>query len=327
MMAISLSTRAALRLALLAQLLAVGHASAAEYQVSLSSDLIYAEHDGTKLLGDLYLPKGRIKAPALVAFHGGGWRAGNRGFYRHWGPVLARNGYGLFTVEYRLGKPGVYPAAVYDAKAAVQFIRANSGKFDIDPDRVGLIGDSAGACLAALLALAGDRFTSAYREDANATTPISVKAVIGFYGIYDMLAQWKHDMLTQSRREDLAQSNHDLIVRPPDSITEEFLGVSPTQNRARYLESSPISYVAMDRSADRKEVRFLLINGGRDELVDPETQSGAFFAALKEAGFFAQRITISEAGHFWVSDPFVSHPRSYNATVATRLLRFLDSSL
>ena len=211
-------------------------ASAAKYEVTIRPGLVYAEHDGTGLVGDLYLPKGRAKAPALVAMHGGAWRAGNRAFYKYWGSFLARNGYALFSIDYRLGKPGTYPAAVYDVKAAVQFVRAKAAAFDINPDRIGLMGDSAGAQLAALLALAGDRFTSAHRDDPYAATDINVKAVVGFYGIYDMLTQWNHDTRAQRRQELLAQRNQDLIRRPGDNITEEFLGVSPMQNQQIYAE-------------------------------------------------------------------------------------------
>jgi acetyl esterase/lipase len=298
-------------------------ASAAKYEVTTRPGLVYAEHDGTLLVGDLYLPKGRAKAPALVAMHGGAWRAGNRAFYKYWGSFLARNGYALFSIDYRLGKPGTYPAAVYDVKAAVQFMRAKAAAFDIDPDRIGLMGDSAGAQLAALLALAGDRFTSAHRDDPYAATAINVKAVVGFYGIYDMLAQWNHDTLLQRRQELLAQRNQDRIRRPGGNITEEFLGVSPMQNRRIYAESSPTSYA----TADRKHVRFLLFHGSSDELVDPRSQSGAFLAALTRAGFFARLIMIPGAGHYWASEPFEDAPGSYGAMAAPQLLRFLESSL
>ena len=310
-------------MAALAAALVAGHASRADYGFRTRPDLVYAEHDGTKLVGDLYLPKGRAKVPALVAIHGGGWQAGDRAYYKYWGPFLARNGYALFTIEYRLGKAGVYPAAVYDAKAAIQFVRAKAAEFDIDPDRIGLIGDSAGGYFAAMVALAGDQFNSAYRDDPNAGTPINVKAVIGFYGIYDMLAQWKHDTLAQQKHEMLAQRNHDLISRPGDNITEKFLGVSPMQSRRIYLESSPISYATVDRN----RVRFLLIHGSRDGLVDPPSQSGAFFAALTRAGFLVRRVSIPGAGHFWASDPFENQPRGYGAMVAPQLLRFLEDSL
>jgi acetyl esterase/lipase len=297
--------------------------SAAKYEVTTQPSLVYAEHDGSRLVGDLYLPKGRTKAPALVAIHGGAWRVGNRAFYKYWGPFLARNGYALFTIEYRLGKPGTYPAAVYDVKAAIQFVRARAAEFDIDPDRIGLMGDSAGGQLAALLALAGGCFTSAYRDDPYAATDINVKAVVGFYGIYEMLAQWNHDTLAQRRQELLAQRNQDLIRRPGGNITEEFLSVSPMQNRRIYAESSPISYA----TADRNHVRFLLFHGTSDELVDPPSQSGAFLAALTRAGFFARLIMIPGAGHYWAPEPFEGAPRSYGAMAAPRLLRFLRSSL
>ena len=294
-------------IAALATLLAAGQASAAEYEVVNHPGLVFAEHDGTKLIGDLYLPKGRSKAPVLVAVHGGGWQIGSRDFYRYWGLFLARNGYAVFAIDYRLGKPGVYPAAVYDTKAAVQFARAKAAEYELDPDRIGLIGDSAGAHLSALVALAGDQYASAYREDANAAVPANVKAVIGFYGVYDMHAQWAHDLTT----------------RPRDLIVEKFLGASPMQNRRVYFDASPISYATVDHN----QTRFLLIHGTEDDIVDSPTQSGAFLTALTQAGFFVRRIIIPGAGHFWSADPFESEPHSYSALAIPRLMRFLESSL
>ena len=126
----------------------------------------------------------------LVGVHGGGWQVGDRKFYQHWGSYLAKYGYAVFAIEYRLMRPGVktWPGVVYDCKAAVQFVRANAEALGLDPDRVGLIGDSAGAHLSALVALAGDEplFSSQYRDDPYTATPANVKAVVGFYGVYDM---------------------------------------------------------------------------------------------------------------------------------------------
>jgi acetyl esterase/lipase len=294
-------------MAALAVLMSISHASAAEYEMASRPGLVYAEHDGTKLIADLYLPKGRSKAPVLVAIHGGGWQVGSRAFYRYWGLFLARNGYAVFAIDYRLGKAGVYPAAVYDVKAAIQFIRAKAADFDLDPDRIGLIGDSAGAHLGALTALAGDQFSTAYRDDANAAIAANVKLVVGFYGVYDLLAQWTHDLAT----------------RPRDNIVEKFLGASPTQNRRIYFEASPMSYATVDRN----QMHFLLIHGTDDDIVDPPSQSGAFLTALTQAGFFVRRIIIPGAGHFWASDPFESEPHSYSALAIPRLLRFLEGSL
>jgi acetyl esterase/lipase len=93
------------------------------YELKTRSDILYAVHDGVELLGDLYRPNGIDRAPVLVAVHGGGFQIGDRKFYKHWGPYLARNGYAVFSIEYRLMRPGVktWPGAVCDTKAAVQF--------------------------------------------------------------------------------------------------------------------------------------------------------------------------------------------------------------
>lgn len=287
--------------------IAIGQTMAAEYEVGKRFAIVYATHDRTKLVGDLYLPKNRSRAPLLVAIHGGGWRGGGRGFYKYWGAFLARHGYALFTIEYRLGKSGAYPAAVYDVKAAIQFMRANAAEFGVDPDRIGLMGDSAGGYLAAMLALAGDRLAQRYREDINAGTPVNVKAVVGFYGIYDMATQWRQDMK----------------ATPGDSITQDFLGASPSREPQIYREASPLSNV----TPDHKDVRFLLVQGDRDNLVDASTQSGAFNTALTQAGFFSRLILVPGAAHFWVSDPFEKDPHSFGAIVAPQLLQFLESSL
>jgi acetyl esterase/lipase len=280
--------------------------AAQDFQVTTRPDIEYVQHDGAALAGDLYLPKGRDKAPIVVAIHGGGWQNGNRSSWKHWGPFLAKNGYAVFAISYRLGKPGIYPAAVYDGKAAIQFVRAQASELGVDPDRIGLMGDSAGGHLVALLGLAAEEFKSEYRDDKNAAIPAGVKSVIGFYGVYDMLAQWQHDQ----------------IARPRDQITEKFLGQSPMQSKKIYFDSSPISYTTIDRN----KARFLLINGTNDDIVDP-AQGVAFWTALNQAGTFARRIIVPGAGHFFASDPFEDEPNSYNAQVAPRLLRFLGDAL
>jgi acetyl esterase/lipase len=289
--------------------LASAPAAKAEYEVIAQTDVEYAQHDGAKLVADLYQPKGLPKAPAIIAVHGGGWQNGSRAGYRYWGPFLAKNGYVVLSIDYRLGKAGAFPGSVYDVKAAIQFVRAKAGSLGVDPDRVGLMGDSAGSHLAALVALAGTEplFATGYRDDPNSATAANVKAVVGFYGVYDMLAQWHHDQ----------------IARPRDQIVEKFLGASPMQNRRIYFESSPISYATVDK----RSARFLLIHGTNDDIVDPPSQSEAFWLALNQAGIAVRRIVIPGAGHFWSSDPFEGEPGGYGATAAPRLLRFLGEAL
>ena len=282
---------------------------AENFEVVARTDIQFAEHDGTKLVGDLYLPKGLDKAPVLVGVHGGGWQIGDRKFYTHWGSYLARNGYAVFAVEYRLMQPGfnTYPGAVYDVKAAVQFVRAKAGELGIDADRIALMGDSAGAHLSALVALAGDeqKFSTEYRNDPNSSISHTMKAVVGVYGVYDMLRQWEHDQ----------------IARPRDQITEKFLGASPMINRRVFFESSPISYATVDRNA----TRFLLVCGTNDDIVDSATQSMAFLTALKQAQFVARSVVVPGAGHFWVTDPI--EPGSFGAYAGPKVLLFLKAWL
>src|SRR3974390_138873 len=147
--------------------------------ITTHTDILFAEHDGTALLADLYLPQGAAKAPVLIGVHGGGWQLGNRKFYNNMGSYLARNGIAVFAIEYRLMAPGVktYPGAVYDVRAAVQFVRAKAPELGLDPERIGLIGDSAGAHLSALVALAGSEppFSGQYRNDLYAATSVGGK--------------------------------------------------------------------------------------------------------------------------------------------------------
>jgi acetyl esterase/lipase len=291
--------------ALGAVLLFANPALAQQGEVTSLDNVDYVAHDGVKLTGDLYLPKGAAKTPLVIAIHGGGWQGGSPAAYKHWGPYLARNGYGLFAIKYRLGKAGTYPKAVYDVKAAIQFIRAKADDLDVDPDRIGLWGDSAGGHLAALTGLAADQYTAEYRNDPHAAVPVNVKAVVGFYGVYDLLAQWHHDQ----------------IARPRDQIAEKFLGASPMQNRKLYFESSPISYATIDRN----KASFMLVNGTADDIVDP-AQSQQFWEALNQAGIYSRRIVIPGAGHFFSSDPH-DEPGSFSGLAAPRVLRFLRDRL
>jgi acetyl esterase/lipase len=248
--------------------------------------------------------------PVVIAVHGGGWQSGTKATYEHWGRYLAQAGLAVFAIDYRLTTPEnkMYPAAVYDVRAAVQFVRAHASSLAIEPDRIALIGDGAGAHLAALVALANGepQFSSQYKNDPDAGTAADVKAAVVFYGMYDLAAQWQHDQL----------------ARPLDQVTEKFLGSRPMADRRLYFEASPLSYA----TSGKNEPAFLVIYGTSDEVVDATQQSEPFEAALRQAQFFARKIEIPSVGHYWVADPF-SDPASPNAYVAPRLLRFLEKAL
>jgi acetyl esterase/lipase len=293
-----------------APLLAAAQVAFAQtYGVTTRPNIEYVVHDGVKLTGDLYLPKGLDKAPVLVAVHGGGWQAGSPDSLNRWAPFMAHNGYAVFAIRYRLAKPGVksYPAAVYDVKAAVQFVRAKAADLGVDPARIALAGASAGAHLASLVGLAGGepQFSTLYRDDPNAAVSADVKAVISYYGVYDMQAQWTHE----------------LPGRPVDLITERFLGVAPMKDRRVYFEASPVAYATVDKN----RTRFMLIAGKEDDIVDPK-QATDFLVLLKQAGFTANIALVPGAGHAFINEP-MDESVSFSAQVAPRLLRFLQTAL
>jgi acetyl esterase/lipase len=280
------------------------------HDIEIRKNVEFGVHDGDILTGDYYAPRDSGTYPGLIALHGGGWKRGTAENYQYWGPYLAQHGYVLFSINYRLvkGTKNRYPAAVHDTRAAVQFLRNKAATLKVDSDRIGCIGDSAGAYLASLVALTGDAslFSGAYPSDPYAGVSTKVKIVVGVYGIYDLLAQWHHDQLT----------------RPRDQTTEIWLGKSPMESKQIFYEASPLTYTTIDKN----ETAFLVVWGREDDIVDSRSQSEVFVMALKQAGFFVRTVIIPGAPHFWMSDP-IDEPTSYTGFLAPRLLSFLQNQL
>lgn len=278
-------------------------------EVEARRDVVYGTHDGVELKGDYYVPKAAGKYPVIVAVHGGGWEGGSKAGYRYWGPYLAQRGIALLAIDYRLAKPDhpSYPGAVQDVRAAIQFVKSKSVELKTDPERVGLMGDSAGSHLAALTALAADKppVSTGYPNDPYQNVSPSVKAVVAAYGVYDMAQQW----------------NHDQVSRPRDNISATFLGKTPMDDRRIYFEASPISYATKLNN----KVSFLLTWGTADDIVDPH-QSEEFMLALKQAEFFVRPVPVVAAPHFWMADP-LDDPMGHVTFAAPQILRFLQTRL
>jgi acetyl esterase/lipase len=281
----------------------------ADDSVTIHNGIAYAHHDGVELAGDLYLPKGKKDAPALVAVHGGGWVQGARTAFQYWGPYLAARGIAMFSLSYRLATKGkTFPQAVQDVLAGVQFVRGKAGEFGIDPARIGLMGASAGGHLAALAALgwSSGKFSKAYPQDAFASVDASVKCLVGVYGIYDAVAMWTNYQLQGGR----------------DNNFEKFMGVPPMESRQLYFDASPTSYATFANN----KIGVLLVTGTEDDLVDPKEHTYPFQLALKQAGFFVRPCIVPGAPHYWMNDP-IEEPGSYSGFLAPRLLRFLAEKL
>ena len=275
--------------------------------ITLHGGIAYANHDGMELLGDLYLPQGAKSAPALVAVHSRGWVAGVRSAFQYWGPYLAARGIAVFAISYRLAvKTKAFPHAVQDVLAGVQFVRGKASAFGIDAARIGLLGASAGAHLAALAALGSKRFAGGYPQDPFASVDSGVKALIGVGGIYDAVAMWTAYQVQGGRENNI----------------EKFIGAPPMENRQIYFDASPISYATYANNA----IGMLLVTGTEDDLVDRKTQTDPFQLAPKQAGFFVRPCIVPGAPHYWMNDP-IEETGSFSGFLAPRLLRFLAERL
>jgi acetyl esterase/lipase len=277
--------------------------------VETRAGVVYANHDGVSLAGDLYLPAGGGPFPALVAVHGGGWQAGVRSSFQFWGPHLAARGTALFAISYRLAKKGakMFPQAVHDVVAAVQFVRGSAAAFKVDPERIGLFGASAGAHLAALAALGGSStFKGGYPQDPHAAVSGKVKALIGVYGVYDLVEMWQRYQLQSPRENNI----------------ENFMGAAPMDDPRLYFDASPINYATF---ANNQMGVFLSV-GTQDDLVNRRAQTDAFLMRLKQANFFVRTCIVQGAPHYWLSDP-IEEPGSCSGFMAPRLIRFLSERL
>jgi acetyl esterase/lipase len=218
-------------------------------------DVEYGNVGGDALKLDLYLPKAADKpVPGLILLHGGGWESGRRRHCLYYCLHFAQQGYAAATITYRLSDEAKFPAPVQDAKCAVRWMRANAATYGIDPDRIGLVGGSAGGHLA---------LTAAYTTDVpqfegdggHQDTSSRVQAVVNLYG--------PSDLTTPQARE-------------TDAV-RKFLGAAYWRAPERHTEASPLAYVTPD------DPPTLILHGTVDEMV-PIEQSDALAARLAKHG-------------------------------------------
>ena len=118
------------------------------------ADIPYAKVHDTELKLDLMVPKdAKGPVPALMVIHGGAWRAGNKQDCRFIMPDIVRHGYAAISPQYRFCPKETFPAQVEDVKAAVRWVKSHAKEYNIDPERVGAVGFSAGGHLAMMLGL------------------------------------------------------------------------------------------------------------------------------------------------------------------------------
>jgi len=227
--------------------------------------------------------------PLVVFVHGGGWRNGQkRGtseFTDFPGVLafLAKSGYVVASLEYRLSGEEPFPGAVKDVKAAIRFLRANAVKFGIDKNKVALWGASAGANLASLASLSCNVKwfdpidpKGIYKDESDC-----VQGFVGWYGPYD-LVQLFGDATIFEKQLTEPQNKDDALKNPEAVGTVAFLrcaldGICPHEN---LTQASPVKYVD-PKAEEYKDPPMLLIHGNADTAV-PYQQSVALVEKVKK---------------------------------------------
>ncbi len=248
--------------------------------VEFEKNIEYSNPDDQHLQLNMARPKdGAGPFPAVICIHGGGFRAGTRESFNGLCLQLAERGYVALTVSYRLAPKYQFPAAVYDVKAAVRWMRANAEKYQIDPDRIGTTGGSAGGHLAQFLGVTSG--VSKFEGDGgNAEYSSSVKCVVNFYGPSDFT------------------KSYDASVDAKD-VLPLFLGGNLEQERHRHIESSPLYWVTPEAAPT------LFVHGTKDAYVAHE-QAEWIVDRMKAADVEATLMTIEDGDHgFRTSSPDV----------------------
>ena len=159
--------------------------------MSVESGVVYgtAGRGGRDLLCDVYRPPGDVSgAPAVVLVHGGSWRQGDRSQLRGYGILLGRAGYVCVAPEYRFLGEAPWPAAIEDVKAAIRWVRASAASLGVDPARIAVEGNSAGAHLA-LLAAGTPSLPSLEGSGGNEGVSSAVAAAVGIYAPTSFFAE------------------------------------------------------------------------------------------------------------------------------------------
>lgn len=257
--------------------------------IRMERDLAYIEGGDPAQRLDLYLPEqpGVKPLPLIVHIHGGGWRGGNKFPCPVAGMVT--KGYVVASVEYRFSQVAVFPAQIQDCQAAIRWLRANAAKYGIDPEKVGVVGGSAGGHLSALVGTAGgtDSFAKIGGHEDQSER---VQAVCDIYGPADFTT------VVKQAAEDKNVKNVFEFNSPKDPYSG--LTGAPLGNEEKSRAVSPVTYI----SADDPPV--LILHGTHDALV-PYAQSVQFAEALKAKGVPVWLQTLPGAGH---GGPAFGHP-------------------
>lgn len=232
-----------------------------EPHLTILRNIVYGQDNPTLQNLDAYLFKDGKPRPVLVELHGGGWRRGYKSQFEIYngdliGQILDQ-GIAVISINYRLTPQDYYPAQVQDVARAVQFIRSKASEWAIDPDRIALMGGSAGAHLGAWLALHDD-LAEPHSGDPLARFSTRVNCFVDMAGPMDLTRVNTRDMASEGTRgADFARAYADLFFTLPEIYNRT------EQTQKLIKEASPIFYVSQD------DPSALIISNGTAEQSGP----------------------------------------------------------
>jgi acetyl esterase/lipase len=261
--------------------------AADDIEIEIEPNITYGTAGDIQLQLDLAKPKdGDGPFPALVLIHGGGWVGGNRHSFRPYLEQAARRGYVAVTISYRLTQPDPetklgkqpFPAQIHDCKCAIRWLRSVAEKYRVDPERIGVMGGSAGGHLSLLVGLADDQ-AGLEGDGGHAEFSSRVHAVVNIFGPTEL-----------AKAYDDVPMVRDLLIA--------LCGGTPDQARDAYKAASPVTYISKD------DPPVLTLHGDQDKIV-PVSQATLFDAAMKKAKVRHELLILKDQGHGFAGDAAV----------------------
>ncbi|MGH2413478.1 MAG: alpha/beta hydrolase fold domain-containing protein, partial [Microcystaceae cyanobacterium] len=249
-----------------------------QVKITVIQDIPYSSYSVNnktgKLLLDLYLPhlNSSQALPVLIYIPGGGWLSGNKESCP--GEVVAKRGYILACINYRSSTQAIFPAQIHDVKNAVRWLRSHADKYNLDPNRIGAWGESAGGHLSALLGTSAG--IKALEGNSQAPSISSkIQAVCDWYGPTDFT------QVPPAFEEPITPAVLEKYKNAPWAIyteaTHRLLGGPVSKNLKLASLANPINYI------DSNDPPFLILHGELDNIV-PLSQSELLEKALQKKG-------------------------------------------
>lgn len=243
---------------------------------------------------DLLKPDSREKLPAVIYITGGGFINANRANAIQERMRLAEEGYAVASITYRVAPTAVFPEPLEDVKAAVRYLKANAGRFNIDKDRIGIMGGSAGGYLAAMAGVTSGSRTFDKGENLQETSDI--KCVVDLYGVSDLTRIGDDYSAEVQQMHRSAGAKEALWVNGSPVFGGKDGGILANPEGAD--RANPLKYISKDSAP------MLLMHGDKDVLVSP-SQSDILYQELKKNNIEAERYIVRGAAHggqYWVQD-------------------------